>query len=56
MSGSQVNWDTVKLKSIEQYGTELNLEYYEDKLEERDEAKQRRDEMRSDSIKTKDVI
>ena len=51
ISGSLVNWDTVKLKSVEQYGTEINLEYYESKFEEREAAKNRRDKLRKGVLK-----
>lgn len=46
MTGSMVNWDTVKMKDVQQYGMEINDSYYKEKLEERVKAKKVRDMMR----------
>lgn len=46
MTGSMVHWDTIRLKQVEQYGMEINDQYYEDKHRERVNAKIKRDKIR----------
>ena len=42
MTGSLVQWDTIKMKTVERYGMEVDGTYYEQKAEERKEAKRLR--------------
>jgi len=51
MSGSLVHWDTVKLKTVEHYGMEIDGQYYEDKATERKQAKKKRDKLRKGFLK-----
>ena len=39
LSGSLVQWDTIKMKTVEKYGMQIDGSYYEQKAEERKAAK-----------------
>ena len=52
ISGSIVQWDVVKMKPAEEFGMDIDADYYGKMKEEREEAKARRDKFRK-GIKAK---